>query len=129
MNEANMNGLTQSEWKELEQSLLDQRSSIVERLRRHEELAREAHEGAADESDLASEESERSVTLRLLDKERKLLRELDTAILKLKDETYGLCEGSGEPIGFARLKARPWARYSLSYKEELETQERGYARG
>jgi DnaK suppressor protein len=101
----------------------------MERLRKHGDLAREGHEATADEFDLASEESDRSVTLRLLDKERKLLAEIERAIARFDDGTYGLCEGNGEPIGYGRLSARPWAKYSLAYKEELEIEERGYRRG
>lgn len=123
------NGLNKAEWMALESRLREERARVMEQTRRHESLARETFERAADEFDLASEESERSVTLRLLEKERKLLAELDRALAKLEDGTYGLCEGSEEPIGFARLNARPWARHGLTFKEELEAEERGYARG
>ena len=43
----------------------------------------------------------------------------------MSEGTYGLCEGTGEPIGYSRLKLRPWARYSVEYQEELERAERG----
>lgn len=122
------NGLTAQQWHLLKHQLLEERAQVRERTRRHEELAREGFEPAPDEFDIASEESDRSVTLRLLDKERKLLAELDHALNKLETGEYGLCEGSDEPIGFPRLSARPWARYSLTYKEELEATERGYAK-
>lgn len=128
-NGPNKSGLSMAEREELEKQLTSERSSVLERTRRHEELARESHERAVDEVDVASEESDRSVTLRLLDKERKLLVELERALAKFEDGSYGLCEGNDEPIGYARLAARPWARYSLNYKEELEAEERGYARG
>ena len=39
---------------------------------------------------------------------------------KVKNGTYGLCEGTDESIGYARLKLRPWTRHSVTYKEELE---------
>lgn len=128
-NQPSKNGLSIAERRGLEARLREEREQVSERIKRHEELARQRQDNLPDEFDVASEESHRSVTLRLLDKERKLLAELGHALAKFEDESYGLCEGNGEPIGFARLAARPWARYSLSYKEELETEERGYARG
>ena len=47
-----------------------------------------------------------------------------TAVAKMNDGSYGLCEGTEEPIGYARLRLQPWARYSISYQEELEREER-----
>ncbi|MBX3211155.1 MAG: TraR/DksA C4-type zinc finger protein [Labilithrix sp.] len=58
--------------------------------------------------------------LRLADKERKLLVEIDRALAKFESDTYGICEGTGEPIGLRRLEARPWTRFSIAYKEQLE---------
>ena len=52
-------------------------------------------------------------------------REIDRALAKMTEATYGLCEGTGEPIGYSRLKLRPWARFSVEYQEELERAERG----
>lgn len=73
-------------------------------------------------------EVESGVLLRLLEKERKLLREIEHALEKFTDDSYGICEGTEEPIPVNRLLARPWARYSLAFKEELENLERGYAK-
>ena len=53
-----------------------------------------------------------------------MLREVERALEKVQDETYGLCEGTEEPIGYARLKLRPWTRYSVTYKEEFEREEK-----
>ena len=54
----------------------------------------------------------------------RLLAEIDRALAKLREGTYGLCEGTGEPIGYARLRLQPWARYSVGYQEELEREQR-----
>ena len=59
-----------------------------------------------------------------MDRDAKLLREVERALEKIKDGTFGYCEGTGEPIGYARLKLRPWTRYSVTYKEELEREEK-----
>jgi DnaK suppressor protein len=73
-----------------------------------------------DEVDLASATIEQNLTFRLLDRDRKLVGEIDRAIEKLKHGDYGYCEGTGEPIPKKRLELRPWTRHSVKYKEQLE---------
>lgn len=73
-----------------------------------------------DEVDLASATIEQNLTFRLLDRERKLLREINRALQKIKSGDYGYCEGTGEPIPKKRLELTPWTRHSVKYKEELE---------
>ena len=82
-----------------------------------------------DEADLASEDAEISLEARLMDRDAKLLREVERALDKADQGTYGLCEGTDEPIGYARLKLRPWTRYSVTYKEELEREEKRLGSG
>ncbi len=77
-----------------------------------------------DEADHATEDAGVSLETRLMDRDAKLLREVERALEKIKDGTFGYCEGTGEPIGYARLKLRPWTRYSVTYKEELEREEK-----
>lgn len=73
-----------------------------------------------DEVDLASATVEQNLTFRLLDRERKLLGEIDHALEKIKIGDYGYCEGTGEPIPKKRLEIRPWCKYSVGYKEQME---------
>ncbi len=73
-----------------------------------------------DEVDLASATVDQNLTFRLLDRDRKLLGEIDHAILKIHNGEYGLCEGTGEAIPKRRLELRPWCKYSVKYKEQLE---------
>ncbi len=73
-----------------------------------------------DEVDLASATVEQNLTLRLLDRDRKLLAEIDHAIDKIDTGDYGFCEGTGEVIPKRRLELRPWTRHSVKYKEQLE---------
>ena len=73
-----------------------------------------------DEVDQASAMIEQNLTFRLLDRDRKLLSEIDHAIAKLETGEYGYCEGTGEPIPKRRLELRPWCRHSVKYKEKLE---------
>lgn len=73
-----------------------------------------------DEVDLASVTTSQNLTLKLLDRSRKLLNEIDHAINKIESGDYGYCEGTGEPIPKRRLEVRPWCRHSVKYKEQLE---------
>ncbi len=73
-----------------------------------------------DEVDLASATVEQNLLFRLLDRDRKLLQEIEHAIVKVETGDYGYCEGTGEPIPKKRLELRPWCRYSVKYKEQLE---------
>jgi DnaK suppressor protein len=73
-----------------------------------------------DEVDLASATTEQNLTFKLLDRDRKLLAEIDHALHKLETGEYGYCEGTGEPIPKRRLEVRPWCRHSVKYKEQLE---------
>lgn len=117
-------GLTATESTQLRGMLEAERTKLVERIRGHMAAAEEGDRDLADELDLATRDQDRGYVLRLADKEQKLLREIDHALGKFSDNSYGLCEGTGEPIGAGRLFARPWARYSISYKEQLEREER-----
>lgn len=73
-----------------------------------------------DEVDLASATVEQNLTFRLLDRDRKLLGEIEHAIRKIDTGDFGFCEGTGEPIPKRRLEVRPWTRHSVKYKEQLE---------
>lgn len=73
-----------------------------------------------DEVDLASATIEQNLTFRLLDRERKLLAQIERAIHKIGTGEYGYCEGTGEPIPKRRLELAPWTRHSVKYKEQLE---------
>lgn len=73
-----------------------------------------------DDVDLASATIDQNLTFRLLDRDRKLLSGIERAIEKIETGEYGYCEGTGDPIPKRRLELRPWCRYSVKYKEQLE---------
>lgn len=73
-----------------------------------------------DEVDLASATVEQNLTFKLMDRDRKLLNEIDHALRKIDTGEFGYCEGTGEPIPKRRLEVRPWCKYSVKYKELLE---------
>ncbi len=78
----------------------------------------------ADTVDRSSAETDRSFTLRLRDRERKLLKKIDEALARLDEGNFGECSECGETIGLARLKARPVAMLCINCKEEQERKEK-----
>lgn len=76
-------------------------------------------------ADMGTDNFDQEFTLGLVDSERKLLVEIDSALNRIDDGTYGICQGSGKEIPLARLKAIPWARYCVEYAKQLEG---GYVR-
>ncbi|MDH3591618.1 MAG: TraR/DksA family transcriptional regulator [Planctomycetota bacterium] len=72
-------------------------------------------------ADHGSDAQNQDVTLSLAESEREELYQIDRAILRLDDGTYGICEGTGEPIGRARLEAIPYTRYSVEYQRKIES--------
>ena len=71
-------------------------------------------------ADIGTDNYEQEFTLGLLDSERKMLKEVDHALEKIAEGTYGICEGTGKAIGRARLNAKPYARYSVEFRTLLE---------
>ena len=79
-----------------------------------------------DIADRASAESDRSLELRTRDRERKLIGKIDSALRRLEEGNYGICEESGEPISIRRLEARPIATLSIDAQERHERREKVY---
>lgn len=71
-------------------------------------------------ADMGTDNYEQEFTLGLVEKDRGLLREINQALAKIQDGTYGLCEGTGKPISKARLEAQPWAKYSIEHARAME---------
>jgi len=118
--------LTPAQQKELVAALHEKRDELMAALknRRAGSQQSEQRAGTGDEADQATEDAEVALETRLMDRDAKLLREVERALDKVKNGTYGLCEGTEEPIGYARLKLRPWTRHSVTYKEELEREQK-----
>lgn len=79
-----------------------------------------------DLTDRASTETDRAIELRKRDRERKLINKIDEALQRIADNSYGYCEETGEPIGLARLEARPNTTLSIEAQERHERDERIY---
>jgi DnaK suppressor protein len=79
-----------------------------------------------DPNDRATQESEFGLELRTRDRERKLLRKIESALARIDDGSYGFCEETGEEIGLKRLEARPVATLCLEAQERRELAERQF---
>ena len=77
-------------------------------------------------ADMGTDNYEQEFTLGLVEKERNLVREINRALAKIQDGSFGICEGTGKPISKPRLEAQPWTRYSIEWARQLE---RGGVRG
>ena len=82
---------------------------------------------SADVIDQASSQTEKTVEMRTLNRQIKLLSKIDRAIKKISNDTYGYCEDTGEPIGLKRLIARPIAKLSIEAQEKHEKNEKIFA--
>lgn len=77
-----------------------------------------------DLADRATIEEEHALELRTRDRERKLLKKVKAALKRIEDGDYGWCEETGEPIGVARLIARPTATLSLEAQQRREIKQK-----
>ena len=103
---------------ELRDQLLQNADDTGEHLRENEITT--------DPSDRATLEEEYTLELRTRDRERKLLKKVEKSLRMIDDGSYGYCEETGEPIGVARLIARPTATLSLEAQERRERVQKMY---
>jgi RNA polymerase-binding protein DksA len=116
--------------KELEhfrQILLAKRKELIGDISTMESQALRGQSGALSNmpqhmAEQGSEAYDQSLSLDLAAADRKLIREIDDALARIADGTYGICERSGKPIKQERLEELPWARYSIEAARELERQ-------
>jgi len=100
----------------------------AELLRESEETIQNTLQGTElqqpDLADRASAETDHALELRTRDRERKLISKINQAIGRIKEDEYGYCEETGEPISVGRLKARPIATLSIEAQERHERMEK-----
>ena len=106
------------------QKLLDWKEDILRESRETLSHLQSETENHPDLADRASSETDRALELRTRDRQRKLIAKIDEALRRIEDGSYGYCEETGEPIGIARLDARPIATLSLEAQERHERRER-----
>lgn len=106
--------------------LLSWKKELMEEVDRTVHHMKDEAANFPDPNDRATQESEFSLELRTRDRERKLLRKIDSALQRIKDGSYGYCEETGEEIGLKRLEARPVATLCLEAQERRELAEKQY---
>jgi len=123
--EAAANGLSREQIALLEAKLRAERSTLSRRLETRRRALANVPARETDESDWASDAEAQSLAVRLVDRDAKMLHEIDAALRRIAEGEYGACDRTGEPIGFERLAARPWTRFALVAKEEEERNRAG----
>ena len=78
--------------------------------------------------DQASSQAEKTLEMRTVNRQGKLLTKIEKAIKRIDDNTYGYCEDTGDPIGIKRLIARPIATLSIEAQEKHERNEKIFAK-
>jgi len=114
--------------KYFKKKLLDWKNEIMEsnaKVLYLKEVDREI--SSADIIDQASSQAEKTVEMRTLNRQMKLLSKINKAIKRIDDNAYGYCEETGEPIGLKRLIARPIATLSIEAQEKHEKNEKIFA--
>ena len=79
---------------------------------------------SADIVDQASSYTDKNVEMKAINRQIKLISEIDKALMRIEDDTYGYCLDTAEPIGLKRLMARPVAKYTIAAQEKHEKEEK-----
>ncbi len=110
-------------YNEIKQMLLKMKASIMEALEKKKLSPDEEKNMEIEELDAMAEERNREYEYLLTSMDIKKLREIDEALTKIDNGTYGFCEDCGEPIPIARLKALPFAKLCIDCASNLEQEE------
>ena len=109
-------------------TLMEWKNQIIKSNNKSLHLNEVDHEiSSPDVVDQASSQTEKTVEMRTLNRQIKLLTKIDQAIDRIKNNTFGYCEETGEPIGIKRLVARPIATLSIEAQEKHERNEKIFA--
>jgi len=109
--------------------LLELRAQIMNRSQgRRIEALQLNHEDLVDENDHAAAMVQQSITLNVQERDRFLLREIDNALSKFEEGSFGICEDTEEPIDEGRLDAQPWTRYCVEAAEAREKRSQRFAK-
>ena len=82
---------------------------------------------SADIVDQASSYIDKNVEMKAINRQIKLISEIDKALMRIREDTYGYCLDTAEPIGLKRLMARPVAKYTIAAQEKHEKEEKVHA--
>lgn len=117
-------GLTKRELRVFSKLLIERRAEVVGDFEGLQKL-RESSDGDLSNmplhmADVGSDNYDQEFTLGLMESERRMLGQIDDALLRIQNGTYGICLDSAQPIGKPRLEAKPWARYCIQIAQERE---------
>ena len=126
LRQAKKNYMNEEQVKYFHDLLINEKNEIVEGLRETNEHLQEQNV-EIDENDRASLEEGRWLELRIREREGKLLKKIEEALLRIKDGSYGYCDDTGEEIGLERLLIRPTASLSIDAKNRRESIEKGFS--
>jgi DnaK suppressor protein len=116
-----MSGLTKAKIKHYEKVLKDRLAELlVEADHASKEISEESRDRFADPTDQAAVELDRSRLLRFRDRERKLIRKIEIALLRIEEGSYGSCDSCGAQIETQRLEARPMTELCIDCATEAE---------
>lgn len=105
----------------LRRSLLTERDNVVSLYNHDVHAAQDIQgEGVEDDEELASMDFDRDLLFALSEVEREKLRQIEEALQRMEEGSYGLCFEDGRPIPLARLREVPWARYCAGHQEMVE---------
>ena len=82
---------------------------------------------SADIVDQANSYTDKNVEMKAINRQIKLISEIDKALARIREDTYGFCLDTAEPIGLKRLMARPVAKYTIAAQEKHEKDEKVHA--
>ena len=117
--------LSRAELKEFQQILLKKRRDLFRAVDSMENEALRSDDGDTSHmpihmADVGSDAYEQDLMLGMAASERERIKDIDEALSRIKDKTYGICMLTGKPISAKRLGAKPWAKYSIDAKRRVE---------
>ena len=111
--------------KTIKDMLVKMREELVQEIVRRSKVTTEAGvQDIGDILDSVSEERSRELDMILTDREKKKLNQIDDALDRIEDATYGMCEECGVKIPKGRLKVMPFAKYCVECQEKIEREEK-----
>lgn len=117
-------GLNKADLEHFRELLLEKRREIIGDVGTMESEAFKAGSNLSNMpihmADVGTDNFEQEFTLGLMENERKMLREIQEALARIEDGTYGICQGTNKPIPRVRLEAVPWAKFTAEYARALE---------
>ncbi|MFO0783741.1 MAG: TraR/DksA C4-type zinc finger protein [Phycisphaerales bacterium] len=117
--------LTAKELGEYRQILLQQRKELIARVTGLEDEALRSSGGNLSTmplhmADIGTDTFDQDLAIGMAESERALLREIDDALTRIHNKTYGVCQLTGKPIPKTRLEAKPWAKYTIEAARQIE---------